>query len=406
MKSRDVTNKGHIHTSDFRGVITEYGFEMGNKLIQSILVKCNIDTQGNIKYSPLEKALNDERNILLSQKDSQYQLPSSQGFSQVPVRADQAHKDKIRSEANLTNLQSNRADIQQMYTKYVNGTCSEEEFKSLIEGFGISLTQSFHHLLRKSRSCLNVPFSDFYRSLSTVESGVDGSELVGGGRSNADGRQEENGGIQDLHRRRRIPMRNSNMGHLLSDTHEKVYHKTRGANRYEVTSNDMRDALAAAHSEKPYVAFTSFNQEVHSAGSSDVGFTSELKIAREKVLAALRKVDHGEITTVEMQNILFEMGIEPPDLFLTNLQRKDRTGHLDWRKCVRLLDEHVFKPKAYDSVSENEMSLGPLKEVDNLSFHSIHPLYSCFCSHKLQFHRQFDCTLIHMFLSMCSTEIP
>ena len=139
MKSRDVTNEGYIHTSDFRAVINEYGFEMGNKLIQSILVKCNIDTQGNIKYSPLEKALNDERNILLSQKDSQYQLPSSQGFSQAPVRADQAHKDKIRSEANLTNLQSNRADIQQMYTKYVNGTCSEEEFKSLIEGFGISL---------------------------------------------------------------------------------------------------------------------------------------------------------------------------------------------------------------------------------------------------------------------------
>ena len=89
-------------------------------------------------------------------------------------------------------------------------------------------------------------------------------------------------------------------------------------------------------------------------------------------MAALRKVDHGEITSVEMQNILFEMGIEPPDLLITNLQRKDRSGHLDWRKCVRLLDEHVFKPKAYDSVSNAEIDLGPLTEV-NILF----PIHSC-----------------------------
>ena len=182
MKSRDVTNTGFIHSSDFRGVINEYGFDMGNKLIQSILVKCSIDIKGNISYNPLIKALSDERNILLSQKDNTLTIPSSQGIIEKPVRADRAHKDKIQSEANLTNLQSNRAAILNMYTQYVNGTCTEEEFKTLIRGFNINLTQAFLHLLRKSRSCLNVPFSDFYRSLSTVESGIDGSELVGGGR--------------------------------------------------------------------------------------------------------------------------------------------------------------------------------------------------------------------------------
>ena len=45
----------------------------------------------------------------------------------------------------------------------------------------------------------------------------------------------------------------------------------------------MKDALAAAHSESPGVAFTSVNQEVHSGGPGNVGFTSELKIARERV---------------------------------------------------------------------------------------------------------------------------
>lgn len=390
MKSRDVTNTGFIHSSDFRGVINEYGFDMGNKLIQSILVKCSIDIKGNISYNPLIKALSDERNILLSQKDNTYMIPSSQGIAEKPVRADRAHKDKVQSEANLTNLQSNRAAILNMYTQYVNGKCTEEEFKNLIQGFNISLTQAFLHLLRKNRSCLNVPFSDFYRSLSTVESGIDGSELIGGGRPNIESRQEEVGGIQDLHRRRRIPMQQSNMAERLADTHDKVYYKTRGANRFEVTSDDMRDALAAAHSEKPGVAFTSVNQELHSGGSGSVGFTSELKIAREKVLAALRKVDHGEITSVEMQNILFEMGIEPPDLLITNLQRKDKSGHLDWRKCVRLLDEHVFKPKAYDSVSCAELDMGPLKEVP-FQFY-IFSTYICLFTHSL----------IHL---VCFTEI-
>ena len=118
MRSRDVTNTGSIHSSDFRGVINEYGFDMGNKLIQSILVKCSIDIKGNIFYKPLIKALGDERNILLNMKETPHMLPSSQGALEKPVRADRAHRDKIQSEANLINLQSNRADIQQMYTHH------------------------------------------------------------------------------------------------------------------------------------------------------------------------------------------------------------------------------------------------------------------------------------------------
>ena len=138
---------------------------------------------------------------------------------------------------------------------------------------------------------------------------MDGS-TAGGGRSNIDSRQEEDGGIQDLHRRRRIPHNmTSNMAERLADTHDKPGIRIRTINRVESTSSELRDALAGA-SPNP-VAFSSVNQENYaqgtSRGSGEVGFNSELKMARERVLAGLRKVDSGEISSAEMQDMLFEM---------------------------------------------------------------------------------------------------
>jgi Ca2+-binding EF-hand superfamily protein len=132
MKNKDLNSKGVIHSSDFRSVIDDYGLEMGNKLIQNILVNCNIDTKGNINYSSLEKALSDERNILMSTKSQKF-IPTSQTAVEKPIRADLSHKHKIQSEKNVKNLQANRTAIQEMYQLFVVGKINENEFSEFIE---------------------------------------------------------------------------------------------------------------------------------------------------------------------------------------------------------------------------------------------------------------------------------
>jgi len=150
---------------------------------------------------------------------------------------------------------------------------------------------------------------------------------------------------------------------MCADTYEIPMHKAKPSRKFDITSNEIVDALCPVDSA---VSFASVNQEMYAGGSisapSNFAFTSELKMARERVLAGLRKVDTGEVTASEMQSILFQMGIEPPELLLTMLQRKSSNGTLDWKKVVRLLDDEVFKPLALQVREVADYELEPLKE--------------------------------------------
>jgi hypothetical protein len=76
-----------------------------------------------------------------------------------------------------------------------------------------------------------------------------------------------------------------------------------------------------------------------------VGYNSEQKMLREQVLAALRKLEGGAITVVEFEDMIFQMGIEFPEVLVKHLRQNQCTGQLDWTLCVRSLDAHVFKAK-------------------------------------------------------------
>ena len=98
-------------------------------------------------------------------------------------------------------------------------------------------------------------------------------------------------------------------------------HKAKPSRKSDATSAEITEAFSSHEGSVPY---SSVNQDTYvgagfSATPSNFSFTSELKMARERVLAALRKVDSGDVSVSQMQQMLFEMNIEPPDLFLTML---------------------------------------------------------------------------------------
>jgi hypothetical protein len=59
------------------------------------------------------------------------------------------------------------------------------------------ITNAFTHVLRKNRSCQNVPFSDFYRSLSTIESVPDAN--FDSNKANKANREIDDGGILKIY---------------------------------------------------------------------------------------------------------------------------------------------------------------------------------------------------------------
>ncbi|CAE7607596.1 Capsl [Symbiodinium microadriaticum] len=87
----------------------------------------------------------------------------------------------------------------------------------------------------------------------------------------------------------------------------------------------------------------------------ELSYTSEQKLLREQVLAALRKLDAGEISVVEFLDIIFTMGIELPEGVLKQLKLQQQSGLLDWRACVHELDGYVFKHRSLEDNTPHEM---------------------------------------------------
>ena len=80
---------------------------------------------------------------------------------------------------------------------------------------------------------------------------------------------------------------------------------------------------------------------------------------REQVLAALRKLEAAEITVVEFEDMIYQMGIEFPEVLVKHLRQNQMSGQLDWTLCVRSLDAHVFKSKLLTDQPD-------LKEIKNI----------------------------------------
>jgi hypothetical protein len=61
LKSKDIDGHGLIHSSDFYSTVGDLGFPKGCKVLQDILINCQIDNNGIIDFSNLEEELRNER---------------------------------------------------------------------------------------------------------------------------------------------------------------------------------------------------------------------------------------------------------------------------------------------------------------------------------------------------------
>jgi hypothetical protein len=108
--------------------------------------------------------------------------------------------------------------------------------------------------------------------------------------------------------------------------------------------------------------------------NTTIGYSSEQKMLREQVLAALRKLEGGEITVIEFEDMIYQMGIELPEVLVKHLRQNQMSGQLDWTLCVRNLDAHVFKSK----LLTDQPDLNDIKNIKSRLLFALQTLVSIF----------------------------
>ena len=345
LKARDLEGNGVIHSSDFRMALSDLGFEMGSRVVEDILVLCKVDSQGNLDFSTLEHELIRARRVLNSTAPPEKPPPTSKGAQPKPWTADVVHEQKLKAEKQKKMVQEFRPQIQEAYQKYARGTLNGEQLKSFIQSLGIELTRDFDYRMRQN-STGDLSFADLIKALISFDASASSTADPGFCAGSSGGFVKASPPS-----RKRVDW-NKCKGQL-----EAAEPAGRLCRRPAETASVLRASEgvkgAVFSSSKASTDFTTVSALHDASGQGSnpqVRYTTEQKVIREQVLAALRKLAAGELSMQEFHKIVFNMGIELPEVVVTLLERSLRTGHLEMHKVIQLLDGAVFKVLAAENV--------------------------------------------------------
>lgn len=408
LKSRDINGSYSIHASEFRKAITDLGIPWGSPVVENILVLCKNNGDGNIDFSNLEHELSRERRArnIQNQRDkvlhSNHQTMTSKGAPTAPWNPDVAHKIKISVEKQSKLLKDYTQELLEIYKRLSNKEISADQVMISVQKYGIKPTRSFINVI----SHAELSFKEFMRSLANYDDSIDNAEknvlsrqagVSIQDRQPKDVFQEDEGLF--LERKRNVWHRGSKI--TLQDNPDSAnLAKMLGmslntgfstVNNYDgtsvVTMSDpkvLSDERAARKDTKAFkdtlffdsqaapallshaqeqmmvgAGASSRNGQEGGVGKGLISYNCNHKMLREQILAALRKLDSTEISVADFQERMYLLGLNIPDAVLLELRRINQCGSLDYKKCVQLLDNTLFKVTAlYDTV--------PIEEIDRL----------------------------------------
>jgi Ca2+-binding EF-hand superfamily protein len=359
LKSKDIDNTNIIHSSDFRTAISDLGFLMGSKIIEDILIHCTMCEDGTIDFNLLESDLQLERiefnkNIKLKHNNV---ITTSKSMSQT------AFNTEIKLKNNDTDqqfrlLKSNRVDVYDVFKQFSTGKINIEEVYDSITKIGLNVTNTFKLLMNKNQ-VTEVTFVEFNKALgdttiaSTSFAGKINENLLDENnffatRKRVDTNRREiliNISKDDL----KIPRRKTVMD--VDSTGSRPRFKT-SKDVQETIFNDKDSKITSLSHARMQMEKGLVDGELHV-----VQYTSEEKLLREQVLAALRKLDAGVLTREGFETLCFQMKLELPEQVMTEIKMSQATGRLNFKKLVQLLDTSYFKVKAL----ENQVSKETIK---------------------------------------------
>ena len=397
LRTKDKKDSRNIHTSDFRNAISELGLSFASKTVQNVLVHCKMDSEGNIDFSNLEAELARERslsNVEAQAKPIYTTIPTSSAALSTPWRTDVIHEKKISSELQSKRVQQYRPLINDIYAKLCHHMIDEVDCVRNLEEHEIYPTKEFHRILGIMKVG-EVSLSDFIISLTKYDHSSTQSNALDSRTAGSNSRQKlgyeslgtyrrrfntaatssyfqtvDKGDFEDVRTGKKIKHNKFNVSNILHAPPSPPRKPSEGILAGDESTEAIRDILFGGENDedaKVSQHFLSHAQSdmIHGLNGQNVklSFNSEERLQREQILAALRKLDSGELSMDDFQDKVFSMGFELPQTIARDLYRCTVSGRLDLNKAVKMMDAVVFKAKAIEDRLAESRRVEELKQA-------------------------------------------
>lgn len=361
LKSKDKSRQGRIHSSDFQRAITELGLPLGSPLVQDMLVHCKLDQVGNLDFGPLERELQSRRRIFESKpKPPPIQSASSSATLTSNILSSEDVQRRALMDKQPKLVKEYRQPLLDIFKRFSSGidrSFGADAVVSELAGMGFSCSRAFRLLLDEKKGAGDVNFATFCNVLTNhdpTELCLDGAGVIAGKASlpssQASSREEEprlskrvdhSARLRTQSRTITDPDSRPSLVDGLARTQKDAFYK----NSQQVASIFACSATGGAlltHTQEQMLR----GAGIAGGSSPSVNYTSEIRLQREQVLAAMRKLDSHVFTLDDFSAKIHELGLEVPLEVYRMVQDSATVGRLDWQKCIRIMDNTIFKVRA------------------------------------------------------------
>ena len=264
--------------------------------------------------------------------------------------------------------------VKEIYEELSNHRISSQQASNFLKNLGIFLTKECLKNLQEMEYN-PVSYSAFIRSLTKfvpVRDDLEDKEVAAGAYLVRPSLTGETIGSQ---RKRATGLQTAFHESAQQDHSQRTYRKM-------VTDQKINDQVIFKNKEIKNILFfddsnatislLSHNQEDMVRGPSgekkvDVNYNIDQRLQREQLCAALKKLDTGVISMDDFQDLVFSIGIDIPENFLSDIRRDVVAGQLDVRKYLKKLDSNIFKFASIDNyLHDNTTKLSIQKFRRNL----------------------------------------
>lgn len=288
-------------------------------------------------------------------------------LSKIVLWNNDLYKEKLSEQDHIKKVQVHKTDIQILYNKFSHGLITADEVIDSLYDLELKPTKSCCALLKQGGA--DISFAAFRTAILSFDKAIENfSNKAAGVAGTRKHWLKDNGEICEdsvmFNTRKRIdPEKRAAMNKTTTNIQQKKFVKSLAMtvdingdlNTKFRSSSNTQQCLQPESLPTPLLSHNQQDlyQRVKNGANGTVKYTSEIKLQREQVIALMRKLHAAEISIEELQLKLSNIGIELPEILISELWRSQSSGDLDIKKCIQILDADIFKSRA---IEENALS--------------------------------------------------
>ena len=320
LKRYDDEKTQTLHPASLQKALETLGLKFGDEIVDKMMVMCRTNENGDIDYSRFEihlesgvRAADDEQEDDADYENARRQnrLRATNSVQELNPFEDRDMAD--RRESQSQKLRDRRKELHALFIDFDHQQINQEDLLYGIRNLGINVTKSLENILNKN-SIVGITFADVIKSLSSLDSNTDVMGREAGAISNPTGDN-----VDSVFRRRTDPWKNrATFGQTVLKGEVPGGAPNANAAKVQNLMKSMSIQESLKNTDNPVKPLTTTRQDLMGGVNRPIQDTlsSEQRVVRQQVFAAIRKMDAGELSASQFKDRMMQIGIElPPDIF-------------------------------------------------------------------------------------------